>query len=69
MLEPLPRQAASADTANRPEQHVLHRDYETRSVLSLKAVGAHRYAAHPRTEVLCCAYAVDDNPGECPGRC
>jgi DNA polymerase len=39
--------------------HVLHRDYETRSTISLKAVGAHRYAAHPRTEVLCVSYAVD----------
>ena len=26
------------------------------------AVGAHRYAADQRTEVLCCAYAVDDEP-------
>ena len=42
--------------------HVLHRDYETRSTILLKAVGAHRYAAHPRTEVLCVAYAVDHDP-------
>ena len=34
--------------------HVLHRDYETRGVLVLGKVGAHRYAADPRTEVLCC---------------
>ena len=27
-----------------------------------KSVGAHRYAADPSTEVLCCAYAVDDEP-------
>jgi DNA polymerase len=42
--------------------HVLHRDYETRGVLDLRKVGAHRYAADPRTEVLCCAYAVDGGP-------
>jgi DNA polymerase len=38
----------------------LHRDYETRGVLDLRKVGAHRYAANPDTEVICCAYAVDD---------
>jgi DNA polymerase len=43
-------------------QRVLHRDYETRSRLALKVVGAHRYAADPSTEVLCCAFAVDDGP-------
>jgi DNA polymerase bacteriophage-type len=43
-------------------QHVLRRDYETRSQLDLRKVGAHKYAAHPSTEVLCCAYAVDDGP-------
>jgi DNA polymerase len=43
-------------------QHVLHRDYETRSLLVLKVVGAHRYALDPSTEVRCCAYAVDDGP-------
>jgi hypothetical protein len=42
--------------------HVLHRDYETRSPIRLSSVGTHRYAADPRTEVLCCAYAVDDGP-------
>jgi DNA polymerase len=43
-------------------QHVLLRDYETRGVLNLKDVGAWRYATHPSTDVLCCAYAVDDEP-------
>ena len=43
-------------------QHVLHRDYETRSRVVVKTVGAHRYAADPSTTVLCCAYAVDDDP-------
>jgi len=39
---------------------VLIRDYETRSLASLKACGAWIYARHSTTEVLCCAYAVDD---------
>ena len=42
--------------------HVLFRDYETRGMLPLGKVGVHRYAADPRTEVLCCAFAVDDEP-------
>src|SRR5262249_4202493 len=40
--------------------HVLHRDYETRSHSILKTVGTYKYATDPSTEVLCCAYAVDD---------
>ncbi len=43
-------------------QHVLHRDYETRSRTVLKQIGAHKYAADPSTEVMFCAYAVDDGP-------
>jgi DNA polymerase bacteriophage-type len=39
---------------------VLIRDYETRSTVSLKACGAWIYARHPTTEVLCCAYCVDN---------
>jgi DNA polymerase bacteriophage-type len=42
--------------------HVLHRDYETRSRAILKTVGTYKYAADLSTEVLCCAYAVDDEP-------
>src|SRR5262249_42202339 len=42
--------------------HVLHRDYETRSRAFLKTVGTYKYATDPSTEVLCCAYAVDDEP-------
>ena len=42
--------------------HVLHRDAETRSQVRLQSVGIHRYAADPSTEVLCCAYAIDDEP-------
>jgi hypothetical protein len=49
-----------ADIAAATTTHVLHRDYETRSRAILKTVGALRYAADPSTEVLCCAYAVND---------
>src|SRR5262249_34596184 len=42
--------------------HVLHRDYETRSQAILKTVGTYKYATDPSTELLCCAYAVDDEP-------
>ena len=43
-------------------QHVLHRDVETFGVLDLRVVGAHRYAADPRTDIYCMAFAVDDGP-------
>src|SRR5215471_15498874 len=39
---------------------VLIRDYETRSTVPLESCGAWVYSKHPTTEVLCCAYAVDD---------
>ena len=61
MHEPLPLLAATAADIPRAP-HVLHRDYETRSRIVLKTVGAHRYAADLSTEVLCCAYAVDQDP-------
>jgi DNA polymerase len=51
---------AGAATAN--TTHILHRDYETRSRAILKTVGAQRYAADVTTEILCCAYAADDDP-------
>src|SRR6516162_5016707 len=41
---------------------VLIRDYETRGVLRLENVGSWRYAADFRTQILCCAYCVDDGP-------
>jgi DNA polymerase len=44
--------------------HVLHRDFETRGVLDLAIVGAHKYAADPRTEIRIVGYAVDDGPVE-----
>src|SRR5271166_1459565 len=61
MHEPLSLRTVPAADVPRV-QHVLHRDYETRSRVVLKVVGAHRYAADPSTEVLCCAYAVDNDP-------
>ena len=45
-------------------QHVLHRDYETRGVLQLQKVGVWKYAADDHTEVLCCAFCVDNEPVE-----
>ena len=44
------------------ELHLLCRDYETRGLLALKKCGVHRYAADSGTEVLCCAYTVDNEP-------
>ena len=60
MLSPL--RDPNIDAALGAGVHVLHRDYETRSRAILKTVGAHKYASDPSTEVLCCAYAVDDGP-------
>ena len=37
-------------------------DIESRSMIDLKEVGAYRYAADKSTEVLCLAYALDDDP-------
>ena len=60
MHEPFPLREAADSGAS--VQHVLHRDYETRSRALLKLVGTHKYAADPSTEILCAAYAVDDDP-------
>jgi DNA polymerase len=63
MHEPLPiRSAGAAASYALPVQHVLHRDYETRSRLVLKKVGTHKYAADSSTEILCAAFAADDGP-------
>jgi DNA polymerase len=43
---------------------ILIRDYETRSTLDLRDVGAWRYSTHASTDVWCAAYAVDDSPVE-----
>jgi DNA polymerase len=39
-------------------------DFETRSVANLQSVGAYRYAAHPTTEIICAAFAMDDGQVE-----
>jgi DNA polymerase len=62
MHEPLPRRMEPITGMESASLHVMFRDYETRSRLDLRKVGAHKYAAHPSTEVICCAYAVDDGP-------
>jgi DNA polymerase len=41
-----------------PGQVVI--DFETRSGVDLKKVGAWNYSKHPTTDVLCMAYKVDD---------
>lgn len=35
----------------------LHLDFETRSELDLRVVGAWKYAMHPSTEIMCCTIA------------
>ena len=37
-------------------------DYETRSRIDLKMVGAYEYAIHPSTELLCAAWAIVGSP-------
>lgn len=60
MHEPLPRRTAGQiDVAIK---HMLFRDIETQSKLSLKKVGAAKYATDPSTGVWCVAFAVDDDP-------
>jgi DNA polymerase bacteriophage-type len=41
---------------------VLFHDFETKSTLDLREVGAWRYASDATTDAWCCAYAVDDGP-------
>jgi DNA polymerase len=43
---------------------LLYLDLETYSDLDLKLVSLDRYAAHPSTRILMCAYAFDDGPVE-----
>jgi DNA polymerase len=40
----------------------LIRDIETRSTIDVGDVGAHIYASHPTTEILCVGYCLDDKP-------
>jgi DNA polymerase bacteriophage-type len=41
---------------------LLIRDIETRSTVDLTDVGPFLYATHPKTEVLCLGYCVDEGP-------
>ena len=41
---------------------VLHIDFETSSQVSIKDVGTYRYCADPSTEIICVAWAFDDEP-------
>lgn len=41
---------------------MIYIDFETRSELDLKRVGAWKYSQHPSTEVLCMAYEIDSLP-------
>src|SRR5215468_7384673 len=61
MLTPSQQQDI-ASVADTQRVRVLHRDYETRSRAILKSVGTHKYAVDRSTQVLCCAFAVDDEP-------
>lgn len=40
----------------------VHIDFETRSLVGLKQVGAWVYSEHPSTEILCMKYAIDKGP-------
>lgn len=42
--------------------HSVSLDFETFSEADIKTSGAHTYAMHPSTEVLCLAYSVDGGP-------
>jgi DNA polymerase len=61
MHEPRPLRTVEATDVSHA-QHVLHRDYETRGTAVLQVTGSFKYVGHPDTEVLCCAFAVDDEP-------
>jgi DNA polymerase len=58
--EPLPRRTAAP--VGITAAHVLHRDLETRGAISLRKVGAAKYAADASTEVICVAFAADIDP-------
>ena len=40
----------------------IHLDFETRSELNIKKVGAWVYSSHPSTEVQCMAYGINNEP-------
>ena len=55
------REIGASDAAP-AARHILHRDYETRGTISLKAAGTYKYSAHAGTSIICCTYALDDQP-------
>jgi DNA polymerase len=61
MYDPGPLHGTYAAGAS-SSQHVLHRDYETRSRAILKTVGAQHYAADVSTKILCVCYAANNGP-------
>jgi DNA polymerase len=42
--------------------YTLYFDFETRSEIDLKKVGAVKYSLHPSTEVVCAAFKIDNSP-------
>ena len=59
VAEPL---STAAPISQTDHVRTLYVDVETRSPLSLKDVGAHRYARDPRTDVVCLGFAINDEP-------
>lgn len=47
-----------------PHFPAIHRDYETRSEIDLKKVGAHVYAAHPSTRIVLAVWIIEYQQGE-----
>ena len=43
---------------------IISIDFETRSLVDIKKAGARRYAEDPSTQILCMAWAIDDQPPE-----
>lgn len=47
-----------------PHYPCIHRDYETRSEVDLKKVGAHTYAQHPSTRIIVAVWIIEHQQGE-----
>lgn len=52
----------SAATASDSNAEWLSLDFETRSTIDLRKAGTYRYAEDPTTDVICAAFAFDDEP-------
>jgi DNA polymerase len=55
------QQAVPVAAADDGAAHTLYLDVETRSVVSLRDVGADRYVRDPSSKILCVGFALDDN--------